>query len=90
MGIDMAIRLIEESEMIIEDGKKGKRYAKNDRRFEVASPIVCTTDKSITILAADKIIKCERRELGTTSNCAICEGIAREMFERCKHKWTDY
>ena len=69
---------------------KGRQGRQEDKRWEVACPVARITDKSITILSEDKIIYCERREAGTTSNCAICEGITKEVFDRCKHKWTEY
>jgi hypothetical protein len=77
------------------DEKKGKeeneeKGKKEDDILDIVSPIVCVTKKSITMISAEKVIHCERRESGATSNCAICEGITKEIFDRCKNKWTDY
>jgi hypothetical protein len=117
MGIDMAIKMIDASEMNIAKGKhvvKGERVVKAEyvtngksvakiehitkekeetkeyKRPEIVVPVACVTKKTMTILSEGKIIRCERRESGTTSNCAICEGITKEIFDRCKHKWTEY
>lgn len=68
----------------------GKMEKKEDKILDISSPIACVTKKSITIISADKIIHCERRESGATSNCAICQGITKEIFDKCKNKWTDY
>jgi hypothetical protein len=96
----MAIKLLDESEMNVTKGGQGKKGIKEqereEKRLEVDSPVVCITKKSVVILSkdkimsADRIIVCERRESGTTSNCAICQGITKEMFNRCKNKWTEY
>ncbi len=70
--------------------KNGEHWKKEDEVMEITSPIACITEKSITIISEDKVIHCERRESGATSNCAICEGITKEIFDKCKNKWTDY
>lgn len=89
----MTMKLIKESEVKVTKGgkeeKKGKGK-KDDRTSDVIAPVVCVTKKSIIIVSADKVIHCERREAGATSNCAICEGITKEIFDRCKNRWTDY
>lgn len=82
LEVYMPIKLIEESE--VTEGKK------SEKRQECACPVVVNAKKSLKIISAEKIIKCERRERGMTSSCAICEGISKEMFDRCKNKWTDY
>jgi hypothetical protein len=69
---------------------KEKEETREHGRHEIVAPIACVTKKSMTIISEGKIIRCERRESGTTSNCAICEGITKEVFDRCKHKWTEY
>ena len=84
----MVIKLLDESEMSITKGKKEQKM--EEKKYEAGTPVVCVTKKSMVILSADRIIQCERRESGTTSNCAICQGITKEMFDRCKNKWTDY
>lgn len=81
----MDIKLVKESEM-----KKGKQGKIEDKRWGVAAPAVCISEKSVTILSADKIIECKRRESGLPANCAICQGVSREMFDKCKNKWTEY
>lgn len=83
----MAIKLVDESEM---KKTKGGNENRDDKRWETVAPVACATEKSIVILAAGKIIECERRKTGAPSNCAICEGITKEVFDRCKNKWTDY
>ena len=70
--------------------KNGRNGKKEDKILDISSPIACITEKSITIISADKVIHCERRESGATSNCAICQGITKEIFDKCKNKWTDY
>ena len=100
MGPDMTMKIIDESKVYDEQGKKeGNNERKKvekiekleiERKLEVAPPLVCVTKKSMVILAADRIILCERRESGTTSNCVICQGVTKEMFDRCKNKWTEY
>lgn len=74
----------------IEHVTKGKEETKEYKKPEIVAPVACVTKKTMTILSEGKIIRCERRESGTTSNCAICEGITKEVFDRCKHKWTEY
>ena len=69
---------------------KVEQETKEYKRPEIVVPVACVTNKSMTIISEGKIIRCERRESGTTSNCAICEGITKEIFDRCKHKWTEY
>lgn len=78
----MAIKLLDESEVI--EGKK------SEKRQEHISPVSVVTKKPLKIISADKIIVCERRKLGISSNCAICQGINTEIFNRCKNKWTDF
>lgn len=78
----MAIKLIDESEVI--EGKK------SEKRQECVCPVVVVTKKPLEIISAENVIKCERRNLGMTSSCALCQGITKEMFGRCKNKWTDY
>jgi hypothetical protein len=89
----MAMKLVKESEMRVTKGGKDEKKVKGKKDYKiskVAAPVACVTKKSITIISADKVIHCERRESGTTSNCAICEGLTKEIFDRCKNKWTDY
>ena len=74
----------------VENVTKDKDEIREYRRPEIIAPVACVTKKSMTIISEGKIIRCERRESGTTSNCAICEGITKEVFDRCKHKWTEY
>jgi hypothetical protein len=52
--------------------------------------IICTAGKGMNMLSADKILKCERAELGTSSNCALCQGTDDKIFVKCKNKWADY
>ncbi len=52
---------------------------------------VCiSTKKSFQIISPEKILKCERIELGILGNCALCEGTNNEIFLRCKNKWNIY
>lgn len=76
---NMAINLVEKSKVV--EGKNEQRYT---------CPIAMTTKKPLNIIPPEKIIRCERRELGASSNCAICEGVDKETFGKCKNRWTDY
>lgn len=78
----MPIKLIDES-LVVE-------VKKSENKQECLCPVVIITNKPLEIISAEKIIKCERRALGMTSSCALCQGVNKEMFERCKNKWTDY
>lgn len=74
----------------------GKRVVKDVGNEEKKEKRVCITIgtsesfEHMTILPADKIIKCERREIGLLSNCATCERLNNDFFLRCRHKYTDY
>ena len=78
----MPIKLIDKSEVIT--GQK-----KLENGGDCICPVV-VIDKNLKIISAGKIIKCERRELGLLSNCALCEGVSKEMFGRCKNRWNCY
>lgn len=78
----MEIKIIEESK-VTEGNKSEKRHECVCQLGEIAK-------KHLEIISEDKVIKCERRALGLTSSCAICESITKETFDRCKNKWTDY
>lgn len=78
----MEIKLVEESE--VTEGKRSEKIK------ECLCPVVVATNKPLKIISAEKIIKCERRGLGMTNSCALCQGVNKEMFGRCKNKWTDY
>jgi hypothetical protein len=40
------------------------------------------------VVPAGKILRCERIELGVTSNCSLCQNVNKELFLRCRNKWT--
>ncbi len=41
-------------------------------------------------MSEDKDIKCERSKLGMADNCAMCQVVDKEIFDRCKNKWDSY
>lgn len=97
---NMALKIIDKSE-VIEGKRLGKKPEKKiekegendggkvgEKGQECVCPVVAT--KKLNIISADKIIQCERRDLGMTNSCALCEGVNIEMFKRCKNKWTEY
>ncbi len=40
------------------------------------------------VVPAEKILRCERIELGLTSNCSLCQNVHKELFARCRNKWS--
>ncbi len=89
---NMVLKIIDESE-VIEGKRSGKKPEKKiekegEKGQECVCPVVVT--KKLNIISADKIIQCERKDLGMTNSCALCEGVNIEMFKRCKNKWTEY
>ena len=46
--------------------------------------------KDLEIISPGRIIECERRDIGLIGNCVLCQGINKEIFGRCKNRWTDY
>ena len=40
------------------------------------------------IVPAEKILRCERIELGISSNCSLCQNVNNELFIRCRNKWA--
>jgi hypothetical protein len=74
----MDIKIIKESDVI---------ERQSEKRQECACPRI---ENHLNIISAEKIIKCERAEIGLIHNCALCEGASKEMFRMCKNKWADY
>ena len=94
----MAIKLVDSSDVIEEKVKN-----KDEKRKEILDPSkvvggkkencgcsVVVSGKPLEIISADRIIVCERIESGVLSNCALCEGVSKEIFDRCKNKWANY
>lgn len=73
----MAIEIIDKSKVI--EGKT------ETNRIDSFSKI--TLGKA-HVVSAEKILRCERIEIGLTSNCSLCQHVHKELFARCRNKWT--
>ena len=82
-------------EKIPELVKKEKKVEKVEKFPELIEKEFCRPEtvvsmKDMKMLPPEKIIRCERRELGMTSSCVLCEGVNKILFVRCKNRWTNY
>lgn len=69
----MPLELIDESEV-----KPVRETPKKIENIEIKIKLVSKGD----------IKFCERVKQGAISNCAICENLNKEFFNRCKNKWN--
>ena len=97
----MAIQLVDASDVTGGKGAK-KEEKKGGKKIEILDPSkviggkkencgcsVVVSGKPLEIISADKIIVCERVEAGMSNSCALCQGVNKEIFGRCKNKWAD-
>ncbi len=86
----MNIKILDKCKVDVE-GKKddGSNIGLGDK-IEVATCVAKKSFEDIKFVGADKILQCERVKSGTLRNCALCQGVDEEIFQRCKNKWANY
>ena len=92
----MEIKIIKATE--VTDEIKEKKDVSKEKKKEKKEDIkcICAVEDDIAkkqymeILSKERILRCERIELGILGNCTICQGVNKELFVRCKNKWTGY
>lgn len=83
----MVLELLDESKI----KKTGKSDIKIDPAIDKKIKLEINTmhvkKKGLEFIKKENIASCERRENGMTDNCALCEALDHETFNRCPNKW---
>lgn len=69
----MSLELVDESEI--------KPIRETPKKTE-------NTDIKLKIIPKEDVMFCERIKNSMTSNCALCQALNKDFFERCKNKWN--
>jgi len=69
----MSLELIDESEV--------KPIKETPKKIE-------NVDIKLKIISKEDVRSCERVKNGMTSNCAICQALNKDIFDRCNNKWN--
>jgi hypothetical protein len=89
----MVLELVDESDIKKPDKKHGRllAYVPDDdvvKDVEVTEKIgIVETKRKLEFVPKEDAIECERRRIGMTDNCVLCQASNKEIFGRCPNKW---
>lgn len=85
----MTLKLLDESKMKTSDIKNlsGIKHEDSTDKKDNENKKDNEDEKGLRLIGKERIANCERIKIGMLSNCAICQMLNQEIFDKCANKW---